>query len=110
MTPVPRAPPSKSSSETFVLLKQIPHVGLLRSSDHMSTSLVFVHGFNGHPIDTWTDSQTQVFWPRDLLPSVLPEITVLSFGYGGEVHSNSGIRDCARNFLNCLNIRRRSVP
>jgi ankyrin repeat protein len=71
-------------------------------------SIVFVHGFTGHPEKTWkqkrgTDqahdskrsrflpnlsshagrstSSGWVFWPRDLLPSAVPRARILTYGY-----------------------------
>ncbi|KAL1962071.1 hypothetical protein VTN77DRAFT_599 [Rasamsonia byssochlamydoides] len=50
--------------------------------------IVFVHGLNGHPKDTWT-SKNGVFWPADLLPSFLESqrVRILTYGYNADVTS-----------------------
>ena len=78
-------------------------------------SIVFVHGFTGHPEQTWTQKKANlsppepdksiedqsksrkrtavssfpksrgVFWPRDLLQHTIPNARVLTFGYDSHV-------------------------
>ncbi|KAL1987901.1 hypothetical protein VTN96DRAFT_1885 [Rasamsonia emersonii] len=50
--------------------------------------IVFVHGLNGHPKDTWT-SKNGVFWPADLLPPFLEglRVRILTYGYNADVTS-----------------------
>ncbi|CAI4215586.1 unnamed protein product [Parascedosporium putredinis] len=82
------------------------------------SSIVFVHGFTGHPEKTWSmttkanpaprsdlgsrppklrkvfklgfsssraveEEKSVVYWPRDLVPQVLPNARVLTYGLGG---------------------------
>lgn len=51
-------------------------------------SIVFVHGLNGHPKETWT-SKNGVFWPVDLLPPFLEglRVRILTYGYNADVTS-----------------------
>lgn len=54
--------------------------------------VVFVHGLNGHPYNTWTthaagNKSVDVFWPRDLLPKYLPTCRILTYGYDANVTS-----------------------
>jgi hypothetical protein len=77
-----------------------------------TSSLVFVHGLGGHPVNTWTsvkaplassgffgrfrsqperaeqssatNSSKKVFWPKDLLPSAIPNVRVLVYGYDSD--------------------------
>lgn len=51
--------------------------------------IVFVHGLNGHPHRTWTSSNTDTFWPSDLLPDVMSQtpVRILSYGYNANVTS-----------------------
>ncbi|KAF7115826.1 hypothetical protein CNMCM5793_003466 [Aspergillus hiratsukae] len=47
--------------------------------------IVFVHGLNGHPYNTW--STKEVFWPADLLPGLLEpcKVRILTYGYNANV-------------------------
>lgn len=47
----------------------------------MDTSVVCVHGLNGHPQRSFTHAKTNVYWPRDLLPDQVPMARVLTYGY-----------------------------
>lgn len=52
-----------------------------------TVDLVFVHGLNGHPHDSWTSKTTKCFWPVDLLPEVLASQRprILTYGYNADV-------------------------
>jgi len=76
-------------------------------------SVIFVHGLFGNPTKTWTKvpppdrkKQTEnVFWPADLLPKVLPEARIWTWGYDADVHkfgsqsSHNTIEEHASNLL-----------
>ncbi|KAL8912866.1 MAG: hypothetical protein Q9171_002244 [Xanthocarpia ochracea] len=49
--------------------------------------VVFVHGLNGHPHNTWTSENARVFWPSQILPGFLEEekARVLVYGYDADV-------------------------
>ena len=56
-------------------------------------SIVFVHGLNlkgnpGHARKTWTH-ENGTFWPRALLPELLPTARVLLFAYNSGILSNA---------------------
>lgn len=57
------------------------------SPDNPRVDIVFVHGLNGHPKETWTSKDTGVFWPVDLLPKFLDSegARILSYGYNANV-------------------------
>ena len=115
-------------------------------------SIVFVHGFKGHPVRTWThktaivgNDQTRlpsqdnerprkllrlssasshrakdhecVYWPKHLVPNVLPSARVLVYGYDTNVRHSLGlpisqntVYDIASDFLGELEAERRSEP
>ncbi|KAJ5736314.1 uncharacterized protein N7483_001439 [Penicillium malachiteum] len=52
-----------------------------------TVDIVFVHGLNGHPHDSWTSKSTNCFWPVDLLPEVLASQRprILTYGYNANV-------------------------
>ncbi|KAH6641323.1 hypothetical protein F5144DRAFT_454816, partial [Chaetomium tenue] len=70
-------------------------------------SIVFVHGLNGHYIHTWEESS--VCWPRDLLPSRIKNVRVLSFSYDADIYNSASvgrIRDHGLNLLTHLIAKR----
>ena len=56
------------------------------TSPDPQVDIVFVHGLNGNPFNTWT-ADNGVFWPRDLLPKHIGETRcrVLTYGYDARV-------------------------
>jgi hypothetical protein len=52
-----------------------------------TVDIVFVHGLNGHPHDSWTSKSTGCFWPVDLLPDILAvqRPRILTYGYNANV-------------------------
>jgi hypothetical protein len=106
-----------------------------------------VHGFTGHPERTWSqkvargpddesdrpskfrrlatgnhprqeDTRTSVYWPRHLLPSIVPEARVLTYGYDTRLRHKFGspgikdnnVYDIAGDFLVALESERREDP
>lgn len=96
--------------------------------------VVFVHGLFGHPRKTWTATATPgektggerpqdhpggestehlahedgVFWPKTLLPAIIPDAKILTFGYDADVGgffsstSQNTIHQHAENLLSDL--------
>lgn len=50
--------------------------------------IVFVHGLNGHPRDTWM-ADNGVFWPSQLLPKSV-RARVLVYGYDADIYMFAG--------------------
>ncbi|GAB1211701.1 hypothetical protein ATERTT37_000825 [Aspergillus terreus] len=61
------------------------------TSPDPKVDIVFVHGLNGHPYNTWATTDPDVFWPVDLLPEVLARVGVriITYGYNANVSSFS---------------------
>ncbi|TGZ78640.1 TPR repeat-contain NB-ARC [Ascodesmis nigricans] len=55
--------------------------------------LVAIHGLNGHPLDTWTHKQSGTMWLRDILPQLLPNVRVMTFGYNARFKNFTTIQD-----------------
>ena len=69
--------------------KQIVQYGLseVYSATNPLVDIVFVHGLNGNPHDTWSTKKPNIFWPVDLLPTALEEQRprILTYGYDANV-------------------------
>jgi protein SERAC1 len=67
-------------------------------------SIVFVHGFGGHRIDTWT--LNGFCWPREYLKSKLERARIISFGYEADVRrllpQSGTLSDYASELLSSL--------
>lgn len=58
----------------------------LASGQKPDVDIVFVHGLFGHREHTWTGLQNKsIMWPRDLLPTDVPNARILTFGYDADV-------------------------
>lgn len=55
-------------------------------------SVIFVHGLNGHPQNTWTADRTKTFWLHDLLPNNVKreKARILTYGYNAVVYAFMG--------------------
>jgi hypothetical protein len=69
--------------------KPIQQYGLTEvySATNPLVDIVFVHGLNGHPHNTWSTTKPDVFWPADLLPAALEDQRprILTYGYDANV-------------------------
>ena len=62
-------------------------------SDQPLYSIVAIHGLNGHREKTWTfegrGKTSDVLWLRDLLPSIIPNTRIWTWGYDSRTRSKS---------------------
>jgi hypothetical protein len=71
-------------------------------------SIVFVHGLTGGLSSTWTDKETETFWPKTLLSNDITNARILAFGYDADVAkfwgpiSQNNVRQHAVNLNNAL--------
>ena len=69
--------------------KHIVQYGLTEvySATNPLVDIIFVHGLNGHPRDTWSTKKPDIFWPSELLPEALNEQSprILTYGYDANV-------------------------
>jgi hypothetical protein len=69
-------------------------------------SIVFVHGLNGHPKDTWTHPTTHFFWPWEVQKHI-EGVRTLVYGYDADISPQFGtnlirIKALAAGFLSSL--------
>ena len=50
-----------------------------------SSSIVAIHGLNGHPFNTWTYSNTSWLCDEAMLPKAIKNARVLTWGYNASV-------------------------
>ena len=91
----PRTLSDGSQAATLALEEQVNRYGLTQvyaPADGSIVDVVFVHGLNGHPRDTWTSDKEKVFWPAQLLPSIIEEekARILVYGYDADTISFAG--------------------
>jgi hypothetical protein len=62
-----------------------------RLTEVLGSSIVAIHGLNGHREETWTATNKgeKVNWLRDsqMLPNVIPNLRIMSWGYDANTHS-----------------------
>ena len=67
---------STSKSDSLGLLQ-------LYHPDGAVVDICFIHGVRGKNVSTWTSEHN--CWPRDLLPSDIPDARITSFGYNASI-------------------------
>ncbi|KAK2601064.1 hypothetical protein N8I77_010538 [Diaporthe amygdali] len=74
--------------------------------------IITVHGLSGHPQNTWTNFDTQHYWPRESLPGDIPMARIMAFGYSTTVSpfnkSTAIVSDVAKQLISHLINKRRS--
>lgn len=70
---------------------QGPSEGIITLHDDPSAvaDICFVHGLMGDRVGTWTAEGESEPWPKTLLPALLGKVRILTYGYNGDVLSNS---------------------
>lgn len=75
------------------------------------SSLVAVHGLDGHWEDTWT-AENGVLWLRDCLPEEVPNVRIFTYGYDGRTHDTAplscqSLHDYALDLVTSLCLERK---
>ena len=85
------------------------YIILVPSTYADSQSIVAIHGLQGHSISTWTHSNSNVFWLRDLLPENVKNARIMTFGYNADVWLSRSTLDvdnhCSNLFANLIDVR-----
>ncbi|KAI8660068.1 NB-ARC domain-containing protein [Fusarium keratoplasticum] len=71
--------------------------------------VILVHGLNGGSDTSWRHEESKTFWPRELLPEVLPRARIMTYGYNANLWSDCGygrIRTFADKLLADLDMKR----
>lgn len=57
------------------------------TAKNQNISIVAVHGLNGHALKTWTSENSQSSWlsDKDMLPKVVSNARILTWGYDANV-------------------------
>lgn len=112
-----RSDASKSRSTTIEAPEALPAttsrpyfpggVEILYDHPEAAIDICFIHGLTGNRRNTWSSRDNSVIWPKDVLPSILGAVRILTFGYDAyivtkSVASHNGVLDHAKNLLNDL--------
>ncbi|KAI9858374.1 MAG: hypothetical protein M1813_007478 [Trichoglossum hirsutum] len=79
------------------------------SNLRLRVDIAAIHGLNGDPRTTFTNSTTEAFWLKDFLPLDVPGARVMNFGYNARAafgNSVSRFEDHAKDLLGSLVDRR----
>lgn len=91
-------------------IEYIPALLLFRALTNLR-SIIAVHGLFGHHKTSWTlinsENGSETYWLRDLLPVLVPQARVLSFGYRSDyltanILSCEGIDKACIRFLEII--------
>ncbi len=73
--------------------------------------VVFIHGINGDPTETWENEDQKFFWPRELAEDPdFKHVDVLSFGYESECGPSLNIREIATHLYTTLDAAVAKTP
>ncbi|KAF8514560.1 hypothetical protein BU17DRAFT_52477 [Hysterangium stoloniferum] len=75
---------SALTQETYYGIK------ILASGTSPVVDIVAIHGLDGHRERSWT-ATNGVLWLRDLLPSIIPEARIITYGYDVNTRNQSRI-------------------
>ncbi|KAF8526524.1 hypothetical protein BU17DRAFT_82610 [Hysterangium stoloniferum] len=78
-------------------------VKVLADGVNPTVDIVAIHGLEGHREQSWT-AANGVLWLRDLLPNVLPQARILTYGYDAHMinhakYPESILQEYAENFI-----------
>lgn len=86
------ASPSYTRETTPSSSSLIPIASKKKVVAKLSISIVAVHGLNGHRLKTWTSENRETSWlcDKDMLPKIVSNARILSWGYNANVTALMG--------------------
>ena len=75
----------------------------------MATSIIAVHGLQGHAINNWTHEPSHMMWLQTLLPVAMPMSRIMSYGYDAKIYNSKStlhIMDNAEDMLSLIQGKR----
>lgn len=54
----------------------------------MATSIIAVHGLEGHAITTWLHPKSHMMWLQTLLSVAMPMSRIMSYGYDAKIYKS----------------------
>ncbi|MCJ1245218.1 hypothetical protein MMC30_002420 [Trapelia coarctata] len=60
-------------------------------TDNVHSSIVAIHGLDGHWKRSWTDEASGMFWLQTFLPDAVPNARIYSYGYDANTHGSSPV-------------------
>ncbi|KAE9375017.1 ankyrin [Stipitochalara longipes BDJ] len=100
--------PASAPKEAAKTAQAIHREGLtvLSNPTDADLDIVFLHGLNGHPHDSFASHKTGFYWPSEFAKNV-PSVRAMAFGYIADFssgsHNSMGIRQHAESLL--VNLR-----
>ena len=77
----------------------------------MGTSVIAVHGLQGHAIATWTHPDSHMMWLQTQLSVAIPMSRIVSYGYDANIYKSGNtlhIQDNTADLLSEIQAKRTS--
>ncbi|MCJ1400447.1 hypothetical protein MMC11_003652 [Xylographa trunciseda] len=88
--------PNRSTLKKSLPLPEEDGFHIVYEGHEPMVDIVAIHGLHGGWSKSWTDPVTATFWLQDLLPEIVPNTRILSFGYDASNTSTTHLALIAR--------------